>query len=168
MPRKEAIRFLGLFASMVAVFYILTAIPWVDRHLVYPVLELTADGASALLKLMGSQNTVKGVVIQGGDFSVAVRRGCDPLEPSMLFCAAVIAFPSAWRPKLLGMTVGVVFLFCLNLTRILTLYWSGKNHSGWFESLHQEWWPALFIVCALLLWLAWLRWLLYRAKTTHA
>jgi len=38
----------------VTVYYGLTVIPWVDRHLMYPVLEFTAAGASKLLNLLGA------------------------------------------------------------------------------------------------------------------
>jgi exosortase H (IPTLxxWG-CTERM-specific) len=156
--RRDALRFLGWFAAIVTVYYGLTVIPWVDRHLMYPVLEFTAAGASKLLNLFGCPTTLKGVVIQGSDYAVAVRRGCDPLEPIMLFCAAIVAFPSVWRPKLWGMTVGGTFLYSLNLARIASLYLLGRRQSAWFYSLHQEWWPALYIVSAILVWLVWLRW----------
>ena len=156
--RRDALRFLGWFAAIVAVYYGLTVIPWVDRYLIYSVLEITAAGSSKLLNLLGCPTTFKGVVIQGSDFAVAVQRGCDPLEPIMLFCAAIVAFPSAWQLKLGGMAAGGGFLFILNLVRIVSLYLLGRCRSPWYYSLHQEWWPALFIVIAMLLWLLWLRW----------
>jgi exosortase/archaeosortase family protein len=168
IARPEAIRFLGWFLGLVAVYYILTAIPWVDRYVIYPVLEFSAGGASKMLNLVGYPTRVIGVIIQGPDFSVAVRRGCDPLEPIVLFTAAVLAFPGPWRPKLWGVAVGVVFFYSLNLVRILSLYLTGKSNPSWFDSLHQEWWPALFIFSAVLLWLAWLWRLRAFQRQAHA
>ncbi len=164
--RRDALRFLGWFMVIVAVYYGLTVIPWVDRCLIYPVLEFTANGASKILNLFGCHTTLKGVVIQGPDFAVAVRRGCDPLEPIMLFCTAIVAFPSSWRPKLWGIAAGSILLYSLNLARIVSLYLLKRSQSAWFYSVHQEWWPALFIVIAILLWFVWLRWQAASARAT--
>lgn len=166
MARLKAIRFVGVFASLVAAYYVLTAIPWIDRYAIYPVLEHSAGGASKLLNLFGSHTILNGVTIQGPEFAVAVRRGCDPLEPIMLFSAAIVAFPGPWRPKLWGMTVVVVLFYSLNLVRIISLYLTGQRKSGWFDSLHQEWWPALFILSAVLLWFVWL-WRQQRGNQQH-
>ena len=165
-PGKGA-RFLARFGILVAVYYLLTALPWVDRHVLYPVLELNARGVSALLNLLGHETTHQGIAIHGPRFSVAVRRGCDPLEPIMLFGAAVLAFPGAWKGKFWGLAAGSLFFCGLNLVRILTLYLAGQSQAAWFDTLHQEAWPALFILLAVLLWAAWLRWPTARKPQTH-
>lgn len=155
--RSGVLRFLAVFLGCVIVYYALTLVPWVDRHLLYPVLELTAHSASALLNLIGAATSVRGVVVQGADFAVAVRRGCDPLEPILLFSAAVLAFPAPLKFKLGGWLLGAPLLFALNQVRITSLFLAGRARLSWFYPLHQEWWPALFIFAAVVLWLVWLR-----------
>ena len=153
-----ALRFLALFLSILGCYYLLTLSPLVDRYLIYSTLECTADASGWLLSLAGRSATVHGVTIQGPDFAIRIQRGCDPLEPIILFGAAVIAFRAPLRKKLPGILVGGLVLFALNLIRILSLCWTIRNYPGWFETVHQEWWPALFIILSLVLWVVWIRW----------
>src|SRR5262249_15016855 len=132
--------------------------PWVDSNALFPVMKASARGSSVLLNFLGAKTTVEGVVIRGSECAVAVRRGCDPLEPIVLFAAAVIAFPANWRSRGSGMVLASVFLFVLNLARVASLYLLRAENSALFESLHLVWWPALFIVGSLVLWVLWLRW----------
>ena len=156
--RAAPARFLGLFLGIVIVYYLLTATAWVDARVIYPVLQATAHGASLILNAVGAHTRVEGVVIQGPAFAVRVQRGCDPLEPIVLFWAAVIAFPAPVPKKATGLALGSITLFGLNLIRIITLYWVGKARWSCFEAIHQELWPALFILLAVLLWVFWLTW----------
>jgi exosortase/archaeosortase family protein len=153
-----ALRFLALFLSTLGCYYVLTLSPFVDRYLIYSTLEWTADAAGWLLSFAGGSATVHGVTIQTPDFAIRIQRGCDPLEPIILFGAAVIAFRAPLRKKLSGILVGGLVLFALNLIRILSLCWTTRNYPGWFETVHQEWWPALFIILSLVLWVVWIRW----------
>lgn len=157
--RKAVRRFLLIFLGLVGCYYGLTLIPWVDANVLYPVLVFSAQGSSFLVNLTGDQTTVQGVLVQGSKFVVAVRRGCDPLEPIALFGAAVIAFPASWKRKVCGLAIGAALLFMLNLVRIGSLYLLGKSKSTLFETLHLELWPAFFILVALSLWVLWLMWI---------
>jgi len=152
------LRFLGIFFALVTVYYALTLWPWVDANAIFPVLKVSARGTSAILSVIGVKTTAAGVVVRGIDHAVAVRRGCDPLEPIVLFSAGVIAFPAPWRRKVPGLIVGSAFLFVFNLLRIASLYLLGANKSPLLESAHMVWWPAFFIVCSLILWVLWLHW----------
>ncbi len=161
-------RFLLLFLLLAAGFYAITLSSWVDRHLLFPVLGWSAEASSALLNLVGQNTTCSGVVIKGSDFSVAVRRGCDPIDPIVLFGAAILAYPAALGRKAAGFLIGAATIFGLNLVRIATLYWTGRAKSDLFESLHKEWWPAFFILLSLALWLVWLQWVRKQVTKTHA
>lgn len=168
LHRRNVLRFLGRFAGLLILYYALTLWGWVDEHALFPLLKFTARLASGLLNLFGSDTMTQGVVIQGKGFSIAVRRGCDPAEPIMLFGTAVMAFPGSFRRKLPGFLLGAVVLFAINLIRIASLYWVGKSYPAWFDALHQEWWPAAYIFTAVLLWLLWLRWAAKSPIPQHA
>ncbi|MGO8697336.1 MAG: exosortase H [Limisphaerales bacterium] len=153
------LRFLGIFFAIVAVFYSLTLSPWVDANVLYPVMKASARGTSMLLNLIGVKTTVEGVVVRGPGYSVAVRRGCDPLEPIVLFAAGVMAFPAPWRRKLAAIAVVSAILFGVNMLRIVSLYLLGAKKSPLLDSFHLWWWPAFFIIGTLVLWVLWLRWI---------
>jgi exosortase H (IPTLxxWG-CTERM-specific) len=165
--RRVGLRFIATFLAVVAAFYVITLPDWVDRHVLFPVMEISARGASWLLNLGGAHTILDGVCIRGANFSVAVRRGCDPIEPIVLLSAALLAFPSSWPWKAYGFLFGAIALFVLNLIRIASLYLAGEAQVPWFESLHQEWWPAFFILAALLIWFGWLR-IKPRSGVAHA
>lgn len=116
----------------------------------------------------GETARVEGVVVRGSAYAVAVRRGCDPLEPLALFGAALIAFPAPISRKLIGLAVGACLIFVANLVRIVSLYCVGRAQSPWFEAMHEEWWPALFVLGAGLTWLAWLAWARPQTGRAHA
>ena len=99
---------------------------------------------------------------------MTIRRGCDALEPSWLFSAAVLAFPATWRRRLFGILVGVSLILTLNLVRIVSLYFFGVHTPAFFEIIHLEVWPVLFIIAALCTWLTWVRWTrLQQPATQH-
>ena len=157
--KSQVRRFLLIFLGIVGAYYALTLVPWVDGNILYPLLQLSAQTSSLLLNVTGENTTTKGIVIQGTTFAVAVRRGCDPLEPIALFGAAVIAFPAPSRRKAMGLAIGAALLFTLNVLRIVSLYWLGRHKSVWFETVHLELWPAFFIIVSLSLWVLWLIWI---------
>ena len=159
LRRKATWRFLGVFLGTVAVYYSLTLSPWIDANVLYPVLKASAQGTSALLSLGGVKTTVEGVIIRGPTYSVAVRRGCDPLEPIVLFAAGVIGFPAPWRRRLSGVFAAGALLFGLNMVRIASLYVMGAKRSPMLDSFHLWYWPAFFILCSLALWVCWIRWI---------
>jgi exosortase/archaeosortase family protein len=147
--------FAGKFGALVAVLYIFLALPFGDR-LLYRDLEFNAWLADASLRLLGQgTHLTHDVVIQSSRFSMGIRRGCDAVEPTWLLCAAMLAFPAGGRKKLVGIVLAIAALQILNLVRILSLYWIGVHLPSFFNSAHLEWWPVLFLVTAILLFLRW-------------
>ena len=86
---------------------------------------------------------------------MAIRRGCDAVDPTWLLCAAMISFPASFLHKLKGMLTGIVILQALNLIRIITLYWIGMHFPGFFNPAHLEVWPTAFIIVAIGLFIIW-------------
>ena len=66
-------------------------------------------------------------MIQSPQFTMAIRRGCDAVEPTWLLCAAMISFPAPLLHKLWGIVAAIILLQILNLIRIVTLYWIGST-----------------------------------------
>lgn len=157
-------QFILVFMLVVGGYLGLSTLAWVDQHLVSPVLKVSAFGASGLLNLFGVDTVAEGYLVKGKEFKVAVRSGCDPIAPIALMAGAILGFPAPARRKWIGIAVGSILLFVLNLVRVATLFLTGQARSPWFYSLHQEWWPAVFVAVALLFWWAWLNWI--RSEST--
>ncbi len=147
-------RFLAVFALLMGGYYLLAL--WVpfDR-LLFDYLRLNAWLSGLILDLFGQGVSVSGVEIQSAKAVIAVRKGCDAVEPAWMFAAAVLAFPAPWRSKLLGIVAGISFLLALNLVRIVTLFLAKAYVPEWFPTIHLEIWPVAFILSAILLWNVW-------------
>ena len=143
-PLSAEARFLLRFLGLLAVYYLLLAIPWVDAHVLLPVFQLSAKMTAWLVNCAGAEAVVEGVIVRGPIHAIAVRRGCDPLDPIALFSAGVLAFPAGARARAVGLLVGAALLFGVNVLRLGSLYWLG---------------PAGLLMLALGLWLTWLHWL---------
>ena len=155
--RAPALRFLAVFGLLLGVFYAAVFLPVCDRAF-YRYLCVNARVANALLRGLGQSTTVAAVTIRSAQYAVSIRRGCDAIEPAWFFCAAVLAFPGHWRRKPAGLAVGIAAILALNLVRIVSLYFIGLHLPRFFPAAHLEVWPVVFIVVALALWIAWIRW----------
>jgi len=155
--RAPALRFLAIFVLLLGVFYAAVYLPACDRAF-YRYLCINARVANALLRGLGQPTTVADVTIRSAQYAVSIRRGCDAIEPAWFFCAAVLAFPGHWRRKPAGLAVGITAILALNLVRIVSLYFIGLHLPRFFPAAHLEVWPVIFIMVALALWIAWIRW----------
>jgi exosortase H (IPTLxxWG-CTERM-specific) len=148
-------RFVGLFVLFLAAFYAVLSIPWV-RLDAYPVLlELNADVAAAILSGLGESARSSGVMVISPRSQLSIMRGCDAVDPAMLFLAAVLAFPAPIRAKLLAIAIGLPVLLAANLIRIISLYYVGVHFPGAFEIVHVDVWQALFIMLTMIVWIIW-------------
>jgi exosortase H (IPTLxxWG-CTERM-specific) len=145
------------FGALMVVFYILILTPFCDR-LLYTYLGANAWLANGLLNWLGQATYVSDITIRSAQFAITVRRGCDAIEPSWFFCAALLAFPASGRRKVLGILTGAVLLQALNLLRIVSLYFIGLHYPRLFNTAHVEIWPAMFIIVAIALWVGWIGW----------
>ena len=149
-------RFLAGFGLLLAGYYWVILLPWGDRAL-YAYLRVNAWLSNSILQLVGEHTTVTDVTIRATGFALAVRRGCDALEPAWFFCAAILAFPAPWRRKTVALLVGASGILALNLVRIVSLFLIGRRFPAFFVTAHLELWPAGFILLAVSLWLLWIR-----------
>ena len=108
-----------------------------------------AELAGVLLRLVEPGLVVTGNMIQGR-FPIQIVRTCDAAEVCILFATAVLAFPAAWRSKLVVLAAGLPCLVMANLLRICSLYFLGVYRPTWFKFGHEEVWPLLLVAFAAL------------------
>ena len=153
--RAPVFRFGLKFGFGMVLFYALFSTTFFENRALYPYLEANAWLANAILHGLGQPTHVSEVTIQSPRFAMAIRRGCDAVEPTWLLCAAMISFPAPFLHKLRGILAAIVLLQVLNLVRIVTLYWIGIHFPSFFNSAHLEVWPTAFIVVAIALFIGW-------------
>jgi len=161
--KKPVLRFLLIFGGLIGLFYAVFLLPPNE----YPrvgkffttYLSFYARVSGSVLSILGHDITVIGQSISSPEFRVQVVRGCDAIEATALFVAAVIASPVALRWKIPGVLCGMVLLGVFNLARIVSLFYIGIHCSKkTFDTVHVEVWQPVFILLAVCLWLLWATW----------
>ncbi len=121
-----------------------------------PLLSLQAYLANLLLVPLGYNTKTIEDTIFNDDFRVSIKGGCDGMEATALYLAAVLAFPGVSKNKKLhGIVTGLAVLFVLNIFRIAGLFIAGLQWKAGFEFLHLHGGVVLFTLIAIVLWLFW-------------
>lgn len=170
---RSDLRFVLVFFSCVITYYLLVLTPPIRDGFFPAYLKLNAQVSGQLLNYMGQEVHVNDKVISlarpdKASGSIEIERGCDAVEPSALFLAAVFASPVFFRAKLLAALWGVSALMLLNLVRIVSLFLVRVHYPEMFEVMHLDVWQVVFIFFALFLWGKWASKMAQRmAKQNH-
>lgn len=153
------IRFVLLFLALLVGLFTLSLLPWGQRWFVEPFTAGLASVCTWLVALFDAQVTTWDNIIQStrNGFAIEIMAGCNGVEAMIVLASAVLAFPSSWRHKLLGLGLGFVAIQTLNVVRIISLFYLGQWSLTAFQWFHLYIWQALLILDALLVWLIWLK-----------
>lgn len=162
--KKPVLKFAAYFLSGTLGFYLLTSGKWFDEFRA-PLLKGYAAASSLLLNIFGMKTTAAGEQLYSSQFGVNIAEGCDAVAPTILFIVSILVFPISWKKKWPGIIYGLLFLFVLNIIRIISLFLTGVYASNMFELMHVEIWQTLFIIITVLSWIFWLKWATKEAKT---
>ena len=111
--------------------------------------------SAGALRLMGVDATAIGTAVQSSIGTMTIIRECTAVYPTTIYCAAVLAHPSPWGRRLLGVVVGVLALQAVNIVRLLSLLYIAGRWPSIFEMAHLVAWQALIVLCAILFWIVW-------------
>lgn len=150
-------RFVATYALVLSASFLVLALRPVNDRLVNPYTTLVAHEARLALNLFGEGATVSGQVLSSPRFSVAIFNGCNGLEAILIFVSGVVAFPTSWRRKLVGILVGFAAIQVFNVVRVVSLFYVGALRPQWFSVSHVFVWQSLVIVFGVVLWLVWAR-----------
>lgn len=153
--KRPVLAFVLLFAVLMGVFYAITFIPAVNKKAIPAYMRFNARASVVIINLFGEGARATGTFVSSSRFSVDILHGCDAIAPTMLFVAAVLAFPASIGSKLPGVVVGALILAVINLIRIATLFFTGIYYHKAFETMHVDVWQPVFVLLALTLWVAW-------------
>ncbi len=86
---------------------------------------------------------------------LSVLNGCEGTDVILLLVAAMFAFGTSWRRKLLGVVVGGLLVYLVNQVRIVALYYSLRFDRSLFEALHGYIAPIVLVAASGLFVLVW-------------
>ncbi|CAH1386868.1 exosortase H [Candidatus Nitrotoga sp. M5] len=152
------LRFLIIFLLIMGGLFALELTP-PGQALVHPWATLLARFSATLITLFDPKVISYGNIIQSqaNGFAVAIEAGCNAVEACIVLAAAILAFPSPWRHKILGLVLGMIAVQALNILRIISLFYLGQWRMDAFEFAHLYLWQGLIMLDVLVVWLIWIR-----------
>jgi len=126
-----------------------------------PLLEFYINSTSYLsgliLHIFDSSINTNNQIIAGKTFNIILSFGCEGSEPLAVFAAGIFAYPSDFKSKIIGLTIGLPLLYVLNIFRIILLYVIGTTYHQLFDIFHTTLFPIIFILFALFFWIIWIQ-----------
>lgn len=153
------LRFFLTFIVLQLTLFGINMLGVVQQHVVLPWTALLARGCAALVTLFDASAAAAGKVLWNtvSGFGVSIEPGCNGIEACIVLFAAVIAFPSTWRHKLVGLAAGFVAVQGLNVVRVISLFYLGQWNTAVFNFAHEFLWQGLIMLDVLIVWLLWVR-----------
>ncbi len=163
---QKALRFLALFALIFSVCYFIFGIAeGVRNGLIKPYTGILAKAVAGIVNLFGAGATAEGTIVQASNFSLNIAMGCDGVEAACLFLAGVLAFPTSWRAKLIGLAIGIPAIQLINILRLVALYYAGVYFPSVVEEIHVYVAQTVVIILSTALLILWLERIATRYRT---
>ena len=159
--RRVRLRFAVVFAVVAGAALCAYSFPYAEHGIredwFRGYLAAYARVAGWVLRLTNADVRVTGAEVVG-NISLTVAKNCDAMDVTILFAAAIVAFPVGWRRRALGLALGVGAIAVTNIVRIVSLYYVGIRWPNRFELVHAELWPFAMVALAVAAFVAWSRW----------
>lgn len=164
---RKALRFLARFALLFAIGYFVFGIAeGVRNSLIKPYTAVLAKAVAAIVNLFGAGAITDGTQIHAHNFSLNIAMGCDGIEAACLFLAGVLAFPTSWRARLIGLGIGIPLIQVINIFRLIALYYAGIHFPAVVEEIHVYVAQTIVIILSTAILIFWLERIATRYQTT--
>ena len=92
---------------------------------------------------------------------------CGAIEIMAIFLAAVLAFPTLWWKRAIGLVAGLPVMYSVNVLRLTVLAVIGAMDKSrvWFNFAHEYVWQAVYIIFVVAVWLLWVEYVVKRKRT---
>ena len=149
------------FILILLVLFVFELLGPVQEYIVQPFTQGLAAVSAALIQAFDSNVISQGIIIRSlsNGAAVAIQAGCNGIEAMICLTAAIIAYPSTWRERFIGLFAGFIAIQALNLVRIVSLFYLLQWNQQWFEWAHLYAWQALIFLDVLIVFVLWIRWL---------
>ena len=164
LPMKFVLIFLsGLFAGSVILSFIKGYYP----QLVEKATSFTASFVGILLNLSGLSVQCRHQLVVLDRFSFEVIDQCLGAHEAFIFSAALIAYPTGSRNKLVGICLGVPFLYLVNVSRLALLGVVGRWSPGASDLMHLYLWQAVLFLTVLITCVLWVKTFVHRGRKSY-
>ena len=150
---RTLLTFGALFVFFCTTFYAITRL---TPSTFTPLNNYTTTTLGFLLQLLGMHPTVEGALLSAGGFSVKIIDECSALFVFILFSSFVLAYPTTFKNKAIGLIFGIPSLFVVNTLRLTVVFFAGLWRPDLFEYVHAYLWQTIMIILVFISCLAWL------------
>ena len=152
-------RFFILFVVILVTLFTAELTQPVQNAVVLPWTEALARISAGLITLFDSHVAAFGKILQNttNGFAVSIEAGCNGIEAAIILIAAMLAFPTPWKHRVIGILAGLSAVQALNIVRVISLFYLGQWNMKAFEWAHLYLWQALIMLDVLIVWLIWIR-----------
>ena len=154
---NPAYRFVLLFAVLLGTEVVVYPILTKKYFFVIEILNRgTAQLAYLVLTAFTEKAIINGNLVHMDGFAVRIIEECTGIFEVIIFVAAVLAFPTSWAKRMVGLAMGIPMLYVFNVVRILVLILVGRYQPDVFEFMHIYFWQATLILMITSVWLLWI------------
>ncbi len=154
--KRPVLRLAILFCLFIGAFYA-CYVPFTQTGVFHSYLTRLAGLCGGILTLLGQEVSVNGMAVNSTRFAFTMVQGCDGLEMTGLFGAAVFASPVSLRSRACFAFIGIVALLAVNVVRIVSMAYVDMHFPEWGDLVHWDVWPGVLIALILFCWLIWAR-----------
>lgn len=154
---RRLLRFSGIFVLIYAAFeiiYLMIPDP-VLAGIIYPAVYTGwcewLINLLAFEEVTGTANLLSSSIVR-----LEIVRGCDGAGATFLLCAALLSSPAGLKNKAIGLFIGIGFVYILNLSRIVVLYFIAAYRDDWFLPIHTLIAPTFIILLCCLYFTWWI------------
>jgi len=120
-----------------------------------PITGAVAATAGACSRLVGVDAIVEGNVICLPSANLTVDPQCTAVTLLAIYGALVLAYPIAWKTRLLALAAGTVVLQVVNVVRLVGVAWASEVVADkWFYLLHDYLFEFGMVFVVMLMWMA--------------
>jgi len=152
---KKIMKFVILAAIFGISFYTLFS-RFAESRVLINTVFITAKCTSFVLNLFGIEATTHAHMVFLDNFSFEVVYECVGIFPIIIFASFVLAYPTKLRNKLIGIAIGVPFIYLFNIFRLIVMALVGNTHPQYFDFLHEYLWQVVVILVIVMLWILWM------------
>jgi len=152
---RELLKAYIVFIGITGIGFGLVLADWSHGRILDPMNNVTAAASGFIINVCGGTANVYNNSLSSFSSTVSIAEGCNSVYVTIIFIAAVAAFPTSWRKKLLGIVLGTLALFVINLLRVISLLYLSGRDASLFEEAHLHIWQFAIILIGGLLWLLW-------------
>ncbi len=158
MQNRSIARFAALFFLFLLGFSVLSVATALQNQL-----GRLEDGIAALATWMANVAGSAAVVVDGNFISARgtmlhINHECTGVFVLFVLISFILAYPAAWRAKLIGIVAGVGILSFINVVRIATLVRLVEFYPSAFDYFHEYVWQGAFLMLVTLYSITWVEW----------